>query len=108
MIDPIVLNILKNKYEYKGAEDIYEIINFFKDKYNIQISAVKVCGPTDLTEHWNCFVEEISYPFGIYSAKRLFQDSWSLDFDYEEVLNLCIYYYFVDLGLIPLLGKDSN
>lgn len=105
-IDEILYVILQKEYNYNGPHpDIYEVINFFRDKLNLEISAVKVCGKSDLSEYWNCFIENISYPYGIYSSRIIFQDSWSLDFDYEEVINLCIYYYFVELGFISSFVK---
>lgn len=109
-IDNICYEILKNEYGYVGeCPDIYEAQNFFRDKLNLEVSAVKVCGPTDLSEHWNCFVEKITNVENFGECKRIiFQDAWSLDFDYEEVINLCIYYYFVELGFISIFGKDDN
>lgn len=112
-IDEILYVILQKEYNYDGPHpDIYEVMNFFRDKLNLEISAVKACGKSGLSEHWNCFIEKIVKPFGIPSNRIIFQDSWSLDFDYEEVINLCIYYYFVNLGFLSPFGKakynDSN
>ena len=105
-IDEILYTILQKEYGYEGnCPNIYDTQNFFREKLNLEVSACKACGPTDLSTHWNCFVEKIAKPFGIPSNRIIFQDSWSLDFDYEDVINLCIYYYFVKLGFLSPFGK---
>ena len=109
MVSKIVSNILKKEYNYPNETGItiYDAINFLEKEHKLVVSAVKECGSDNKAEQWRCFVEVIPETKGA-PNRIIFQDSWPLFFDYEEVLNNCLYFYFVDQGFIPLLGNIDN
>lgn len=109
-VDKIIFNILKKEYNLNTSEDsieVFDAIKFLEKEHKLVVSTVKECIPGFTTTRWRCFVEVIPETPGA-PNRIIFQDAWSLDFDYEEVLNNTIYYYFVDKGFIPLLGNINN
>lgn len=105
-VNDTIYRCIQYHYDYFLGRDwltLSEVEKLFKEKLNLELSVVK--------RHdggWNCFVTKVSYPYEIYTQKIVFQDAWSSEFTYEEVMDNLIFYYFVKLGYIRLPRVKDN